>query len=92
MKLKKKSLPLPTQNANVLKNINIKISVDIVQSANERLIRDGNKAYSSAHIVDGSFNVSVKYRGDIISQSISSEKIKSDYGKSLKAVSDASKL
>lgn len=92
MKLKKKILSLPTQNTNALKNLNIKISIDIVQSANERLMRDGNKVYSSPHIVNGSFNVSVKYRGDIISQSISTEKIKSDYGKSLKAISDASKL
>lgn len=92
LKFWKKRVILSPITRKKVDNMKVRITTDTVQSANERLKRDGNRIYSTSHVSNGSFNVSVKYRGDTISQSISSEKIKSDYGRSLKAISDAKKL
>lgn len=89
---KKKLLLSPTVKKKEDK-MSIRITIDTVQSANERLKREGNRFYNTTPIAaNGTFNVSVKFRGNIISQSISSEKIKSDYEKSLKAICNVEKL
>lgn len=71
-----------------------RISARIVRSANKRLIREGKKSLSSANYVvqKDSMCISIQYRGEIISQTITSETIKTNYKKSLELVLDASQV
>lgn len=93
-KKKNKLLNLQTSNSiekNIMSN---RISTGTVKSANKRLIKEGRYILSSSNISvsRGSMNVSVRFRGQVISQSIPPETLKTNYGKSLNSISNASKL
>lgn len=93
-KKKNKLLNLQTSNSiekNIMSN---RISTGTVKSANKRLIKEGRYILSSSNISvsRGSMNVSVRFRGQVISQSITPETLKTNYGKSLNSISNASKL
>lgn len=70
-----------------------RISARIVRSANKRLVREGNKSLSSANYVvqRDSMCISIRYRGETITQTITSETIKTNYKKSLESVLNVSK-
>lgn len=67
----------------------------VVERANNRLMRDGIKdsgSTSARHCYSGSVSVSMRYRGESISQTISRDNITKAFEKSVKSVSNAKKL
>lgn len=70
------------------------ISIGVVERANNRLMRDGIKESGSGNIhrACDSISVSVRYRGENISQTISKSDITKAFEKSVKSVSGAAKL
>jgi hypothetical protein len=70
------------------------ISIGVVERANSRLMRDGIKESCSinAHRACDSISVSVRYRGENFSQTISKKDITKAFEKSVKSVIGATKL
>lgn len=70
------------------------ISIGVVERANNRLMRDGIKESGSTnvHRACDSISVSVRYRGENFSQTISKGEITEAFKKSVKSVFGATKL
>lgn len=60
-----------------------RITSDVVKRANEKLIREG-VSRSTTPIHKG-YSVTVEYKGEVISQYITKEKVNSDFKKSVEA-------
>lgn len=88
----KKGVTLSPATKNIDNRMKAKISVNTVRSANERMIREGNRTTNAPIVTNGSFEISIKLRKGTISRSISSEEIKHNYGKALEAVYNGKKL